>query len=265
MRSFDNAVQKSAKVGEKNLSSFSPGVVVSDPLWIRCSVFCSVHLSLPLCLAGEAAAINKTQRWSVRPAVLIVEFIASLWSECKHDFLSLPLHFFFFLRNRWWEEKKKPKLFCINMAGKIQQCSRAFGWRRCSKYQSKSDILWWHVLVIRRCPMKNWKQRYVGVDFDHCRPRLSSAAVRRCQTGSKRAATCVSGQGFLPRPTSSVSPSVWNNGELWKFRRPCAPPLADLSRWGHQLGFCNRQETRDSQEAKLKRDFWGHFVGARFI
>ena len=43
--------------------------VVSDSLWFRHSAFCYVHLSLPLCLAGETAAINKTPRWSVHPAV----------------------------------------------------------------------------------------------------------------------------------------------------------------------------------------------------
>lgn len=264
MQSFDNVVQKSAKVGEKKtLSSFSPGVIVSDSLWIRCSAFCSVHLSPPLCLAGEAAAINKTQRWSVRPAVLIVEFIASLWSECKHDFLSLSLPLFFPAQPVVGREKKK-NLFCINAAWKIQQRSRAFGWRRCSKYQSKSDILWWHVLVIRRCPMKNWKQRYVGVDFDHCRPRLSSAAVRRCQTRSKRGNMCFR-PGFPPTTRTLRVPVHLKRPWTLEIRATVCSSIHWFITRGTTARICDRQETRDSHEAKLRLDFWGHFVGARFI
>lgn len=67
----------------------------------------------------------------------------------------------------------------------------------------KSQILWWHVLVIQCCSMKYWKQRYVGVDFDHCWPCLSSVALQPCQARSKNTATCVSSQSF---PQNSHSP-----------------------------------------------------------
>lgn len=100
----------------------------------------------------------------------------------------------FFLCNEW---KKKKKKFHFESTWFERFRSAWELWMTlCNKYQSKSDILWWHVLVIQRCPMKYWKQRYVGVDFDHCRPCLSSAALRLCQTRSKHTATCVSGQSF---------------------------------------------------------------------
>ena len=76
----------------------------------------------------------------------------------------------------------------------------------------KSDILWWHVLVIQCRSMKYWKPGYVGVDFDHCRPCLPSAAPLPCQPGSKHTATCVSGQTF---PQNSDSPCSTYLQQWW--------------------------------------------------
>lgn len=99
-----------------------------------------------------------------------------------------------FLCDEHWVKKN---LFCIDMLSKTQKHITALDETYSTNInQKKSDILWWHVLVIQRCSMKYWKQRYVGVDFDHCWPCLSSAALLPCQTRSKHTATCVSGQSF---------------------------------------------------------------------
>lgn len=66
--------------------------------------------------------------------------------------------------------------------------------------------------------MKYWKQRYVGVDFDHCKPRLSSAAPRLCQTRSKHTATYVTGQSFPPRTHIRLVLLIYNNDDSLKFR-----------------------------------------------
>lgn len=97
----------------------------------------------------------------------------------------------------------------------------------CNKYQSKSDILWWHVLVIQRCPMKYWKQRYVGVDFDHCRPCLSSAALRLCQTRSKHTATCVPGQSF-PQNSHFTCPAYLQQRRVLKIQATACTSLINL-------------------------------------
>lgn len=68
----------------------------------------------------------------------------------------------------------------------------------------------------RRCSMKYWTRRYVGVDFDHRRPCLSSVAQLLCQARSKHTATCVSGQSFLQKshsPCSSCLPQ-WSLFEI---------------------------------------------------
>ncbi len=129
-----------------------------------------------------------------------MEFIASLWGESKHDFSSPSVPGFSL---QWVLKKKNP--FCTVVVSKIQKHMRALDDTYSTNInQEKSDILWWHVLVIQCCSMKYWKQRYVGVDFDHsllfC---SSSAALRPCQARSKHTATCVSGQRL---PQTSHSP-----------------------------------------------------------
>lgn len=162
----------------------------------------------------------------------------------------------------------------------------------CNKYQSKSDILWWHVLVIQRCPMKYWKQRYVGVDFDHCRPCLSSAALRLCQTRSKHTATCVAGQSF-PQNSHSPCPAYLQQRWVPKIQPTACTALIYLLvchmlcvtlrrnrgvlmlTLGHKLWFVTLvdgpTETRDSHTGKLSHALWDKlfsqswFVRARFI
>lgn len=59
---------------------------------VRC--FVSARLSVPLCLAGEAAVINKTQEVECSPRCTHRRLhCITLWSESRHDFLSLSLHF----------------------------------------------------------------------------------------------------------------------------------------------------------------------------
>lgn len=152
-----------------------------------------------------------------------MEVIASLWSERKHDFSSAsPQLFYFYLKSN---EKKKS----IRRGFKDSRAHKSFG--KLTKYQSKkkkSDILWWHILVIHCCCcMKYWKQRYVGVDFDHCRPCLSSVALLPCQAGSKHTATCVTGQGFPQNsrlPCSAYLQQWW----LLKIQGAARPSLIYL-------------------------------------
>lgn len=59
---------------------------------VRC--FVPARLSVPLCLAGEAAVINKTQEVECSPRCTHRRLhCITLWSESRHDFLSLSLHF----------------------------------------------------------------------------------------------------------------------------------------------------------------------------
>lgn len=187
----------------KSVLSFFPSVTVSDPLWFRHSAFCSVHLSLLLCLAGETAAINKTPRWSAHPAVKYWS-----WSSLHHfgvraNMISHhPSPQFFFSFCAMSAGKKNP--FCIDVVWKIQKHMRALDDTDSTNInQKKSDILWWHVLVIRHCSVKYWKQRYVGVDFDHCWPCLSCAALRPCQATSKHSNMCFSPE-FSPELPSAL-------------------------------------------------------------
>lgn len=106
---------------------------MSDSLWFRHPAFCSVHVSLPLCLAGETAAINKTLSWSVHPAV-------KYWSRSSlHPFgvranmiSHQPLLSF---SVRWVPEKKN--LFCIDVFSKIQKHIQGLDVTYSTKYQSK--------------------------------------------------------------------------------------------------------------------------------
>lgn len=104
--STDNALQNTAK--GKTALSFLPRVVVSDSLWFRHSAFCTVHLSLLLCVAGETAAINKTLRWSVHPAV-------KDWSRSSlHHFgvkANMISHHPLFSFSVQWVQKKKSILY----------------------------------------------------------------------------------------------------------------------------------------------------------
>lgn len=55
---------------------------------VRC--FVPARLSVPLCLAGEAAVINKTQEVECSPRCTHRRLhCITLWSESRHDFLLL--------------------------------------------------------------------------------------------------------------------------------------------------------------------------------
>ena len=56
--------------------------------------------------------------------------------------------------------------------------------------------------------MKYWKHRYVGIDFDHPLPCLSSVVFLLCQARSKHTATCLSGQSFFQNSHSPCSSSL---------------------------------------------------------
>lgn len=105
---------------------------------VRC--FVPARLSVPLCLAGEAAVINKTQEveCSHRCTHRRLHCI-TLCSGSRHDFLLLSLHF------RLCGGKEKGKRTQIYFASTQFEslCRRpgGCGRHRGGKYQSKSDVL----------------------------------------------------------------------------------------------------------------------------
>lgn len=128
---------------------------VSDSLWFRHSAFCSMHLSLLLCLAGETAAINKTLRWSIRPA-------AKYWSQSslyhfgvRANMISHHSIFCFSVL------EKNP--FCIEVALEIQKHIRALGdtysaditkkkhWYFMMTCYSNPVLLWYEILKAKVC------------------------------------------------------------------------------------------------------------------
>lgn len=99
------------------------GVVVAEPFvfllpvslcqipsesGVRC--FVPARLSVPLCLAGEAAVINKTQEVECSPRCTHRRLhCITLWSESRHDFLSLSLHFWLRAAGRGEGKKDRKK------------------------------------------------------------------------------------------------------------------------------------------------------------
>lgn len=128
---------------------------MSDSLWFRYSAFCSVHPSLLLCLAGETAVINKTLRWSAHPAVKHWS-----WSSLHHFGVRANMishHPLFSFFGGMSAEKKN--LFCVDVVWKIQKHTRVLDDTYSANIsQKKSDILWWHVLVIQ-CSLWNIESR----------------------------------------------------------------------------------------------------------
>lgn len=75
---------------------------------VRC--FVPARLSVPLCLAGEAAVINKTQEVECSPRCTHRRLhCITLWSESRHDFLSLSLHFWLRAAGRGEGKKDRKK------------------------------------------------------------------------------------------------------------------------------------------------------------
>ncbi len=123
--------------GKKTIECFFSGVTVSDSLWFRHSAFCSAHLPLLLCLAGEAAAINKTQRWSVHPAVKSPSPRSLHHVESKYDFSSTPLQSFFLCNECW-----KIKSIYIDVVWRAQKHCKEFWMTSIQQISIKNPIFY---------------------------------------------------------------------------------------------------------------------------